>query len=75
MCFNVPQQELATINFQLSGTHVAFVDEFKYLGITISNNMSYRGTKTVHPPTLSQTTKCVTTALTQATCAGAPRKR
>jgi hypothetical protein len=31
--------------------HVAFVDEFKYLGTTISNNMSYRGTKTTsHPP-------------------------
>ena len=56
MCFNVPKQELATLNFQLSGKHVAFVDEFKYLGTTISNNMSYRGTRTGHPPTLSQTT-------------------
>ncbi len=53
---NVPKQELATLNFQLlSGKPVAFVDEFKYRGTTISNNMSYRGTKTSHPPTLSQT--------------------
>ena len=32
------------------------MDEFKYLGTTISNNMSYRGTKTGHPPTLSHVT-------------------
>jgi hypothetical protein len=50
MCFNVPKQELATLNFHLSGKHV----EFKYLGTTISNNMSYRGTRTGHPPTLSR---------------------
>jgi hypothetical protein len=55
MCVNVPKQELATLNIQLSGKHAAFVDEFKYLGTTI-HNMSYRGTKMNHPPTLSQTT-------------------
>ena len=36
MCFNVPKTLLATLNFQLSGKHVAFVDEFKYLGTTIT---------------------------------------
>jgi hypothetical protein len=32
MCFNVPKKELATLNFQLSGMHVAFVDEFTFIG-------------------------------------------
>ncbi len=54
MCFNVPKQELATLNFQLSGKHVAFVDEFKYLGTTISKNMSYRGTRTGLPESRPQ---------------------
>ena len=31
-----------------------------YLGTTISNNMSYLGTKTGHPPTLSQLTNHAT---------------
>ena len=56
MCFNVAKKELVSLNFQLSGKNVTIVDEFKYLGTTISNNMSYRGTKTGHPPTLSQVT-------------------
>lgn len=66
MCFNVSCKEKAGLNFMLSGKRVDFVDAFKYLGTVISNNMSYRGTKTGHPPTLSQTTN---DAIEQRVCA------
>ena len=57
MCFNVPEQERAQLSFTLSGKSVAIVDEFKYLGTTISSDMRYGGTKRAHPPSLSRATR------------------
>jgi hypothetical protein len=52
ICFNVPTQELATL--QLSAKHVAFVDEFKYLGN--DQQQHERSWKDGPSATLSQTT-------------------